>query len=187
MAAQAQTTEENVAIHEVDGVIGKMEELYRSVTGANPPVVEGAYAPIPLERDPERHVQEQLDRLLSMLGAAGVPAPDSTGAFSPLILVVESETELFVRVDLPGVAREDLNVILRANELTVHGVRRQEVASDQRIRLGETLQGPFARKVLLPPNLRPVEPQARLKDGVLEIRLAKPSSEEMAPKNVKIH
>lgn len=187
MAAQVPNpqTSESVSTRQVDEVIGKMEDLYRSVTGTNPPPGEG-YAPIPVEKDPERHVQEQLDRLLGLLGSVGIPSEAARPPFHPPLAVVETERELVVRVDLPGVAREDVKVIARENELTVSGVRKAEGGPDRRVRFGESPRGPFVRKVLLPPNLRAGEPQASLKDGVLEVRFARPTPEESAPRSVRV-
>src|SRR5216117_1474858 len=56
----------------VDDLIGQVERFYRSLTGHNaPPTQEVPYAPIPPERDPERHLAEPVDLLGEM--AFGIP------------------------------------------------------------------------------------------------------------------
>src|SRR5262249_4649512 len=53
----------------VDELIGQVERFYQSLTGQTaPPPRDAPYAPIPPEKDPERHLAEQVDRLLASLG-----------------------------------------------------------------------------------------------------------------------
>src|SRR5512142_2958619 len=52
----------------LDETIGRVEHLYRAVTGRDAPPSESVYSPIPVERDPAEYVEEQMTRLLDLLG-----------------------------------------------------------------------------------------------------------------------
>ncbi len=177
--------QESLGTSQLDEVIGRVESLYRAVTGQVPPP-EGPHAPIPVERDPGQHVQEQLDRLLGMLGET-IGRGAAAAPWNPPIAVCETDGEMIVRVDLPGVAREDLEIVAHGNEVTLRGRRREDHPPDSRVKLSEVPQGSFSRRLLVPPTLRASEPNAQLKDGVLEIRFPRKSPDEMAPKNIDVH
>lgn len=181
------SNEDAVAVPRLEEVIGKVESLYRIVTGSNPPPAEGGHLPIPVEKDPGEHVQEQLDRLLSLLGE-GFPGGSVAPPWNPPMTIFETASEIVVRVDLPGVSRQELELFVSGDQLTIRGERsdRRGAAGEELLRLRETPLGPFARRIVLPPTLRTAEPQANLKDGVLEVRLARRSPEELAPKNVPV-
>lgn len=179
------TTEETVSSTGVDETIGRIENLYRTVTGNDPPPIGDKHSPIPVERDPARHVEEQLDRLLSALGpmAPGLAAP----SWSPLITIWENEVEYLVCADLPGVTRKDVEVTLHGGVLTIRGQRPSAHFHEYRLRAGEGLLGAFARKVLLPPAVREVEPNAQIKDGVLEIRILKENTPPSGPRSIPVN
>lgn len=172
----------------IEEAIGKVEDLYRAVTG-NPPPSESFSAPIPVERDPTRFVEEQVDRLLSMLSP---PAPEAaTFAWSPPVSVWENEKEFVVTVDLAGVARNDVEVRIQDNRLTISGRRPAAFSNDHRLRASERPFGPFQRTVLLPPALRGREESvpidARLRDGELEIRVVKAGTAAESPKKIPVN
>src|SRR5688572_14191239 len=93
----------------IENAILGVENLYRAVTGAEPPAAADAHAPIPVEKDPARFVEEQLDRLLALLEQPGL---GTTATWSPLLSVLENDNELTVLVDVPGVEHKDAEVVL---------------------------------------------------------------------------
>jgi HSP20 family protein len=152
---------------EIEESIDRVEKLYRTVTGKETPAAtEQAYAPIPAERDPVQHVQEQMDRLFQMLGATpGAQAPE----FAPPIAIWESEKEVTVFVDVPGTSRDRIELGVQANVLTVSGNRPAPIGNGHRLRFGERPIGAFRRIIPLPLGLKVGELSARLRDGVLEV------------------
>src|SRR5205823_12838018 len=73
---RAQETAMEQTTEPVDALIGQVEKLYLSLTGQGPPPPrEAPYAPIPPEKDPERHLAEQVDRLLASLGPLSPGTP----------------------------------------------------------------------------------------------------------------
>lgn len=173
----------------IDEAIGKVEDLYRAVTGNPPPPGESTSAAIPVERDPTRFVEDQVDRLLSMLSS---PADETAPAYawSPPVSVWENEKEFVVSVDLAGVARSDVEVKLQGNRLTISGRRPAAFSSDHRLRASERPFGPFQRTVLLPPSARGgenVRVDARFRDGELEIRVTKEGTTAEGPRSVPVN
>jgi HSP20 family protein len=178
--------EQTTALPALDDSIGRLEQLYQAVTGREAPPADAPYAPIPAERDPTQHVERQLDRLLLVLDQVeinGRPKP----AWAPPLSVWESDGEILVCVDLPGVTRDQVEIVTQGKLLTVRGARRAPGGRDLRMRMAEYPTGTFRRTVHLPSLARVTEPKAELKDGVLEIRIAKEPAQVTTPKSVRVH
>ena len=133
-------------------------------------------------------VNDELDNLLegffrplrrrseSSAAAGAVPAMD----------VTERENEYVIRMDMPGVNREDIDITLAEGVLTVSGeVKRQheEKAGDRLIR-EERCYGKLSRSVRLGSHIDDKKVSASYKDGVLELTL--PKAEEMKPKKITV-
>jgi HSP20 family protein len=165
----------------IEQAILNVESLYRAVTGSEPKEGEGVGTPIPVEMNPAQFVEEQLSRLLALLESqiesqlhhSAVPP------WYPLLSVTEDDAELTVQLDVPGVDRRDVEVRMSGNTLLVRG-RRKAPSAGKPMRLNERPQGAFTRQLVLSPSLRLAEPRAQLKDGVLEIRIAKEGPAEPA-------
>jgi HSP20 family protein len=157
-------------MNEIDQAIVANERLHEALTGARPTASdpETPYAPIPPERDPVMHVEEQIDRLLHALSA---PAASMASPPPPPVSVFESDAEYVVFVDVPGVRRDRLDVHLRGSFLVVAGRRENPRAEGLRLRVAERPPGAFHRAIRVPPDAKPQEMTARLEEGVLEIRI----------------
>src|SRR5262249_56995984 len=117
-AMEQQTTER------IDDLIGQVEKFYRSLTGVDaPPTRDVPYAPIPPEKDPERHLAEQVDRLLASLGQLA-PGASLTALWAPPLALWETPSDTWVCLDLPGVTREAVKIrILGQGVLQISGER----------------------------------------------------------------
>jgi len=160
----------------IDATIHQVERLYQSVTGRDaPPAGAQAYAPIPPEKSPEEHVDQQLERLSETLKQAmGQAAPSPR--WVPQIGIMQSADELKICVDLPGVAREAVNVSIRHGMLEIAGDRTLQPAKDgERFEVlhAELPRGAFRRLLPLPFPVAPDQIRAQMRDGVLEIRAQK--------------
>lgn len=170
----------------LDETIGRVERLYRTMTGRDVPPGETVYAPIPVERDPAEYVEEQMTRLLELLGSpdrAAAPAP----VFTPAVTVLDAGPEILIRMDLPGVTREQVEVTAHGNVLTVSGTRPAPPPDSGTLRLAECPHGAFRRTLVLPGARSGAEPSARMKDGVLEIRIARDTSRSEPPRAVPVN
>jgi HSP20 family protein len=103
----------------------------------------------------------------------------------PALDVWETDDELVYAFDLPGIPEQNIDVELNDDTLTVTGTREQraEVDGDRFYRF-ERRFGTFSRAVGLPQGTDESKVKAEYKDGVLEIRVAKP--EEQKPRRIQI-
>jgi HSP20 family protein len=128
-------------------------------------------------------LQSEMGRWMSQV--AGAPGNGGSSTWLPPVDVWETENELVLSFDLPGVAEERVSVELDDNVLTVSGEReRTEEQSGDRFYRFERRFGSFSRSLTLPAGVTEDAIKADYRDGVLEIRVAKP--EEPKPKRIQI-
>jgi HSP20 family protein len=132
-------------------------------------------------------LQNEMGRWMNQL-AGGVGASHGNGQSStwlPAVDVWETDAELVLSFDLPGIPEDKIAVELDDNILTVTGERErtQEHSSDRFYRF-ERRFGQFSRSVTLPTGVKEEDIKAAYKDGVLEIRVPKPA--EQKPKRIQI-
>jgi HSP20 family protein len=85
----------------------------------------------------------------------------------------ESRDAYLVRLDVPGLRKDELAVVIDQGALQVSGELRAAPAGAHVIRRAERLRGPFRRAVPLPHNADPAAVNAGLADGVLTVRIGK--------------
>jgi len=156
----------------IDTVIDQVERLFRSVTGREtPPVGEEPYATIPPEKNPEEHIQEQMDRLMEKL--AEISGTPSVGThWNPTVALWEGKSEIVITVDLPGVPRDSIQVAVTQGILEISGSRQPrppESKESFQLKHVEHPFGRFRRTLPLPLGAHSDGLEARLRDGVLEI------------------
>jgi HSP20 family protein len=143
-----------------------------------------APAPVPVKPVPPTRIATPFDMMRSlslemdrMFGEIGLRrrwpfmafAPGD-GAWMPELEVKESDSTLRVRLDLPGLKKEDVKVDITADALIVQGERRQEEEKkEQGYYRSERSYGRFVRSVPLPEGAKAETAKATFADGVLEI------------------
>ena len=155
----------------IDSAIDQIERLFRSVTGREaPPVGDQPYATIPPEKNPEEHIQEQIDRLTEKLSElAGRPFGS---VWTPPVSLWEGENEVLITLDVPGIARESVQVSVNQGLLEISGARRvqpPQEAEKLQLKYLEHPYGKFRRTLPLPIGAKTEGLEARVQDGVLEI------------------
>lgn len=95
-------------------------------------------------------------------------------AWQPALDLIASEDAYLVRLDVPGVKREQVQASLEDGVLRVRGAaeRAPGLEGAQQLRL-ERVVGPFARSVRLPADADSAQVSARLESGVLTIRVGR--------------
>jgi HSP20 family protein len=89
----------------------------------------------------------------------------------------ETPSEVVVKVELPGVKKEDTEVVIRDNYLIIRAEKKEEVEENRKhLHIRERIYGKFERVIPLPADVDPDKAKASFKDGVLEIRLPKRSA-----------
>ena len=103
----------------------------------------------------------------------------------PSIDVYEEKDSVVVKAELPGMKKEDIEVNLAGENLTIKGEKKEdkEVKEDNYYRR-ERSYGSFTRAVALPCEVKSDEIKASFKDGVLEIRV--PKTEEAKKKSIAV-
>jgi HSP20 family protein len=102
-------------------------------------------------------------------GATGV-----TGIWEPPVDIYETDDALVLQVELPGVAKDAVNVELHEHTLTLSGERTREPAvTGGQSHREEGRYGAFQRAFRMPTIVDQAKIQATYKDGVLALRLPK--------------
>ena len=106
-------------------------------------------------------------------------------SWTPAVDITEQENEYLVKVELPGIDKDGVRIMLESNVLTIRGEKKQdqETKTDGYHRL-ERAYGTFQRSFRLPSTVRVDKIDAVYKDGVLTIML--PKAEEAKPKQIEV-
>jgi HSP20 family protein len=130
-------------------------------------------------------LQNQMNRLFEN-ALHGWPDGDSnaTTSWTPAADIYESENELTVNLDLPGVDPNMVDIRVENNILTIRGERQFEGKQKENFHRVERSYGPFARASTLSTSVDPDRIRANYKAGVLSITL--PKAEAAKPKRIQI-
>jgi HSP20 family protein len=104
----------------------------------------------------------------------GVPPREATREWAPALDFSETPESFVVRVDLPGIPRDAVEVTTEDDVLIIRGQKpRRDPAEDETIHRTERQYGRFRRRLTLPAAADASEISAGLHDGVLEVSIAK--------------
>jgi HSP20 family protein len=93
---------------------------------------------------------------------------------APKLDVIDRDSFVLVRAEVPGVRKNRLEVEASDVSLTIKGeVEHEDAREDQRYRIAETSRGAFVRTVHLPSEVDSAKARATFKDGVVEVTLPK--------------
>jgi HSP20 family protein len=105
--------------------------------------------------------------------------------FAPAVDVHEDSERLVLRAELPGVKREDVEVSIDANVLTLKGERKLEKEEQgRRYHRIERSYGTFVRQFQLPSNVDTTQIDAQLTEGILTVALNK--KQELKPRKIDV-
>ena len=100
--------------------------------------------------------------------------------------VVDSGKKLTIRLEAPGMAREDFVVELRGKVLSISGEKHVDKETQHgRYRVTQCAYGRFRREVVLPSEVKSDACSATYRDGVLRVELAK--SRETRPRSIAVN
>ena len=123
------------------------------------------------------------ERPTAMTTANGSGA--ASRVWSPVVDVAETQNEIVLRAELPGMKQEDIDIELTGDTLTLRGERKfeNEERKENFVRV-ERSYGRFQRSFTLGVPVRHDAVKASYKDGILEVHL--PKSEETKPRKVQV-
>ncbi len=121
------------------------------------------------------NLQDELDRLFESPLTGWAPALD----------VHEDKDSFSIRVELPGMKREDIEVSLQDGALIISGERKEEKVNEgTEVHRQERFYGRFSRALTLPSAVAGDKVKAQYKDGILTVTL--PKAEEAKPKAITV-
>ncbi len=137
--------------------------------------------------DPFRDVstmREDMERLFdSMLSR--YPRERVQAVWAPSIDVEETNDAMIIRVELPGMKREDIKVTVAEDTVTISGERRYESErKDRTFHRVERAYGSFQRAIALPVSVQGDKAEASYRAGVLELTL--PKAERVKAREITI-
>ena len=130
-------------------------------------------------------MRREVDRLLDRL--FGPPSTPSVATWSPVVDVRETDDEIIVAAELPGLDPSDVNVTVQEVVLTISGEKKQEIEEGKPVssyHLYERRYGRFERSFTLPRSIDTNHVTARHENGVLTVVL--PKVEASKPRRIEI-
>jgi len=123
-------------------------------------------------------LQERMNRLFDETMQRGQePEFMKTGTWTPAVDILETEGEITLVAELPGMEQEDVDIQVRDNTLTMKGERKMEKqskpAKEETYHRMERAYGAFSRSFTLPATVEQDKITASFKKGLLEIRMPK--------------
>lgn len=139
-----------------------------------------------LRREIERIFDEVFERTpFFRRGMEIEPIEEYERAWSPACDVYETDKEIVVKANLPGVSKDNVEVIVTEDAITIKGQAKEETeVKEKNYYRRELNYGAFQRVIPLPLAVKSDEAKATFKDGILEIRVPK---QEVSPKGRKIN
>ena len=138
-----------------------------------------------LTTDPFYLLQNRLNRLVDFPFAPFVEEALPLTTWVPPCDIYETEKEIVLKAELPGLKKEDVFVSLENNVLTIRGERRfEEEVKRENFHRVERSYGEFLRSFTLPTFIDANKILAEFKDGLLWVFL--PKREEAKPKQIEV-
>lgn len=131
-------------------------------------------------------IQERMNRLFeAALSRSDVAALGDYAAWVPLADVYETEENLVIFIELPGLREDEIDISISGNTLTIRGERKmdKELQKESYHQI-ERAYGAFSRRLDIPPGMETGKVSASFKDGILTLSV--PRREASQPKKIKI-
>ena len=131
----------------------------------------------------ERQLSEAQNRLRRFFGndfgLETFPLTEPVG-WVPKVEIMETEKELILSAELPGMVKENIDISFEDELLTIQGEKKAEKEEEKgeknggpRYHMWERSYGAFRRTFTLPKTIDPAKIAAEMKDGVLKIHMPK--------------
>lgn len=132
-------------------------------------------------------IQREVNRLFDTFFRGGLQADEAFGTsyWMPAVDIAENDNQYVVKVELPGVDKDDVKVTLESNILTIRGEKKEEKEEKGKsIHRLERCYGSFQRSFALPSTVKSDKIDAAYKDGILMVTL--PKTEETKTKQIEV-
>ncbi len=131
------------------------------------------------------NLRDELDRLFESPWTGLARTSQLLSGWTPALDVYEDKENFIVKAELPGMKKEEIDVSLHDDSLSISGERKSETkAEDGELCRAERFFGRFQRSVTLPAPVAADKVKAQYQDGILTITL--PKTEEAKPKRIDV-
>jgi len=129
------------------------------------------------------NMRDELDRVFETSFGSIFRPLGSLNRWNPAVDVYQDNEQFTVYAELPGLKKEEIEISLNGDTLTIGGERIHEAKADQGFR-SERYFGKFQRSLTLPVSVNSEKVNATYKDGVLKVVL--PKAEAAKPKQIPV-
>lgn len=130
-------------------------------------------------------LRDEIDRLFEAPLAELTRSSHLLSGWTPALDMHEDKDNLYVRLELPGMKKEDIELSLHDGSLSIAGERKgEEKSKDAEVYRAERFFGRFQRTITLPTAVAVDKVKAQYADGVLTVTL--PKAEEAKPKRIDV-
>lgn len=130
-------------------------------------------------------IQNEMNRMFDWFFGrdAGESLVDS--AWAPAVDIFQDTDSYHVHVDLPGMKRDEIDITMSGDTLTISGEKKRETKQeDDSFFRVERSYGKFSRSMRLPSSVEADKISAKYQDGVLQIAI--PKAEKARPKQIRV-
>jgi len=129
----------------------------------------------------------KLDYLLKKFPVKELSRWHERPEFSPAIDISETEKEIIVKVELPGIDRKDVEISLSGATLKISGEKKDEKKEEGQhfLKVGRSF-GRFAISLPLPCRVEEKEIKAEYKDGILSVKIPKADWKEIGQERLQV-
>lgn len=147
-----------------------------------------ADGPLPAERGggPFLDLQREVDRLFDdTFNGFAAPGLFRGGESWPRVELKETDKELQVSAELPGLEEKDVELSLERDSLVIRGKKQHEEQDEER-RFSEFHYGRFERRIPLDWEVDPEKVKTKFRNGILEVRVPKSETAQIKSRRIPI-
>jgi HSP20 family protein len=131
------------------------------------------------------NLERRMGRVFEPFGDVGWRFGETTGAWTPVVDIVEEPEHIRIVAEIPGVKPENVKIAVEGNLLTISGSKDQEMEEKtEKVHRYERVFGSFERTFTLPTTVDPEHIKATYGTGLLTLLL--PKVEKAKPRQIKV-
>ena len=128
-------------------------------------------------------MRAEMDRIYDSTFGSSLRSPAPLSRWKPAVNVYQDKDQFILVAELPGLKKEEIDISLHDDTLTISGERKREGSSEHGL-LTERFYGKYQRSLTLPTAIDPDKVKASYRDGLLQVVL--PKAEEAKPKQIEV-
>jgi len=131
-------------------------------------------------------LQSEINKLFEQIFGGYEKSDVSEQIWYPNIDLWETNTDLYITVELPGAAKSDINISMEGSLLVIQGLKKKDKEKTQHMKILQIERefGPFYRAIQLHTAVNPKNAIATFKNGLLRIKI--PKIEDKRAKKIDI-